>query len=331
MLRRHRPRPDRTAPGARGRPRRRRPQARTPAGPGGTRLPPHPLPDHRLRWCRWSPPQGPRVRRGRRPPQGRPPAAHHDPHPPTPALDDHDGELVHDPRDAGARMWDALVSVLSTRWTPTCHPTVTAHPPDSPSPPPWSPSRTASVWHGRPHVDMSCRWPRSVGWRVTPRSSPPSSAPVREPLDVGRAKRLVTPRDLDRPGRARPALRVPRLRPTTPDVPRPPHPTLDQRRPNQPVESGAGVRPPPPHPPPHTLGSPHPSPRPPTRIPTTTQTRHPTTLDPTPTTTRNNQRHTPVGRPMADGSLESLGCQLVTAASPPSWSPTTAGSFSSAS
>jgi hypothetical protein len=28
---------------------------------------------------------------------------------PTPAVDDRDGELVHDPRDAGARMWDALI------------------------------------------------------------------------------------------------------------------------------------------------------------------------------------------------------------------------------
>jgi hypothetical protein len=44
---------------------------------------------------------------------------------PTPAVDDHDGELVHDPRDAGARMWDALVATaqhaLDTGLPPESH------------------------------------------------------------------------------------------------------------------------------------------------------------------------------------------------------------------
>src|SRR4051812_10412402 len=44
---------------------------------------------------------------------------------PTPAVDDHDGVLVHDPRDAGARMWDALVQTaqhaLDTDLPPECH------------------------------------------------------------------------------------------------------------------------------------------------------------------------------------------------------------------
>jgi hypothetical protein len=44
---------------------------------------------------------------------------------PSPAVDDEHGDLVHDPRDAGARMWDALVAVaqhaLATDLPPDCH------------------------------------------------------------------------------------------------------------------------------------------------------------------------------------------------------------------
>src|SRR4051812_40755220 len=44
---------------------------------------------------------------------------------PAPALDDHDGEHVLDPRDGGARMWDALVTTarhaLDTQLPPQCH------------------------------------------------------------------------------------------------------------------------------------------------------------------------------------------------------------------
>ena len=44
---------------------------------------------------------------------------------PSPAVDDHDAELVHDPRDAGARMWDALIQTaqhaLDTDLPPDSH------------------------------------------------------------------------------------------------------------------------------------------------------------------------------------------------------------------
>ena len=44
---------------------------------------------------------------------------------PSPAVDDHDGDLTHDPRDHGTRMWDALVAVaqhgLDTDLPPQTH------------------------------------------------------------------------------------------------------------------------------------------------------------------------------------------------------------------
>jgi hypothetical protein len=64
--------------------------------------------------------------------------------------------------------------------------------------------------------------------------------------------RSVTPS----PGRPGPRLRVPRLRPTTTLVRRPPHPTLDPRRPHQPEQRGPALRTPPPHHPPQRLGNP---------------------------------------------------------------------------
>ena len=111
---------------------------------------------------------------------------------PAPAVDEHDGldgELVRDPRDAGARMWDALVQTAQ-------HALDTDLPPDSHG----APARlmvTTTLdslrrpgWPTTPSTSSRSR--PSGGWRVTPRSSPPSSARKSEPLDVGRAKRLVT-------------------------------------------------------------------------------------------------------------------------------------------
>ncbi len=107
-----------------------------------------------------------------------------------------------------------------------------------------------------------------------------------EPLDVGRAKRLVTAaiwvalvlRDqhCGFPGCDRPPLmcHAHHIR----------HWITGGN--NQTRQPRLAVRPPPPHPPPHTLGSPHQPPRPPPRIPTTTQTRRRKTLDPTSTTPR---------------------------------------------
>ena len=111
---------------------------------------------------------------------------------PAPAVDEHDGhdgELVRDPRDAGARMWDALVPDRAARL---------GHRPATRLP------RRTRPTHGHHHPRGTARraWPTtpstsspsppSDGWRVTPRSSPPSSAARGEPFDVGRAKRLVT-------------------------------------------------------------------------------------------------------------------------------------------
>ena len=52
---------------------------------------------------------------------------------PTPAVDEHEsGDAVRDPRDHGARLWDALRQPWpNTRWTPTGSPTPTPPPPDS--------------------------------------------------------------------------------------------------------------------------------------------------------------------------------------------------------
>ncbi len=187
-LRCHRPRPDRTPSGACGRPRRGGSEARAAAGPRGTRLPPGQIPLDRTRRSRRGPGQGPRIGRGRRPPQSRAHAA------------DRTRirrrrtrrarrELVRDPRDAGARMWDALVQTAQ-------HALDTDLPPDSHGAPARLMVTTTleslrdRAWPTTPSTSSPSR--PSDGWRVTPRSSPPSSAARGEPLDVGRAKRLVT-------------------------------------------------------------------------------------------------------------------------------------------
>ncbi len=59
-----------------------------------------------------------------------------------------------------------------------------------------------------------------------------------------------------RPRAARPRLRLPRLRPTTALVRRPPHPPLGRRRHHQPRQRGSTLRPPPPTRPPDRLGRP---------------------------------------------------------------------------
>src|SRR4051812_20116067 len=110
---------------------------------------------------------------------------------PSPAVDEHDGELVHDPRDAGARMWDALIQTAQ-------HALDTDLPPDS---------------HGAPARLMVTTTLDSLTTRMTGLADDAvnelSVATVRrlacdaeiipvvlgstgEPLDVGRAKRLVT-------------------------------------------------------------------------------------------------------------------------------------------
>jgi uncharacterized protein DUF222 len=119
---------------------------------------------------------------------------------PAPAVDDHDGDLVHDPRDHGARMWDALIQTAR-------HGLGTELPPES---------------HGAPArlmVTMTLDALRSgladtavtgvAGIGLTGDGTELSASTIRrlacdaeiipavlgthgEPLDVGRVKRLVT-------------------------------------------------------------------------------------------------------------------------------------------
>jgi hypothetical protein len=196
--------------------------------------------------------------------------------------DGHGGEplLVHDPRDAGARMWDALVGVAQ-------HALDTDLPPDSHGAPARLVVTTtlASLREGLAETavnELSVATIRRLACDAE--VIPAVLGSTGEPLDVGRAKRLVTlaiwvalvlrDRHCAFPGCDRPPLmchahhithRMTGGKTTT-------------------VESGVAVRTPPPRDPPFTVGSPDQPPRPKTRIPATTQTRHRTTPDPTPTT-----------------------------------------------
>jgi hypothetical protein len=107
---------------------------------------------------------------------------------PSPAVDDHDTGLVHDPRDAGARMWDALVTVAQ-------HALDTDLPPDSHG----APARvmvTTTLRSLREGLADSAVQELSVS--TTRRLAcdaeivPAVLGTRGEPLDVGRAKRLVT-------------------------------------------------------------------------------------------------------------------------------------------
>jgi hypothetical protein len=119
---------------------------------------------------------------------------------PTPAVDDEDGDLAHDPRDHGARMWDALIAVAR-------HAMATDLPPES---------------HGAPtRLMVTIEWDALrgrlaedgaigiVGVGLTGDGMELSASTVRRlacdaevipavlgangaPLDVGRASRLVT-------------------------------------------------------------------------------------------------------------------------------------------
>jgi hypothetical protein len=119
---------------------------------------------------------------------------------PTPAVDDERGEVVHDPRDHGARTWDALVAVAQ-------HALDTDRPPESHG----APARlTVTVaWESLEAglADSAVRGVGGVG--LTSDGTELSASTVRrlacdaevipavlgstgEVLDVGRAKRLVT-------------------------------------------------------------------------------------------------------------------------------------------
>ena len=112
---------------------------------------------------------------------------------PAPAVDPDDPTCTteKDPRDNGARMWDALVQTAQ-------HALDTNLPPESHGARPRVAVTTTSTHlrsdlgaAGRPRPVSSSRSPPSDGSPATPRSSPVLGADGKV-LDVGRAKRLVT-------------------------------------------------------------------------------------------------------------------------------------------
>jgi hypothetical protein len=119
---------------------------------------------------------------------------------PAPAVDDHHGELVHDPRDAGARMWDALVQTAQL-----C--VATDLPPDSHG----APARLLVTVDLHTLTDTLAEQAitGAVGVGLTGDGAELSAATIRrlacdaeivpvvlgthrEPLDVGRTRRPVT-------------------------------------------------------------------------------------------------------------------------------------------
>ncbi len=235
---------------------------------------------------------------------------------PAPATDPETGEEHLDPRDHGARLWDALVATaqhaLDTDLPPETHGTparllvtldhqtltndleATASPPGSARPP------TAPTYPPTP----------SAAWPVTPRLIPAVLGSHGEVLDVGRTRRLVTDTHLDRPGHPGPALHLPRLQATTTHVSGPPPHPLDIGRRNQSRQSRPALRASPPRHPPHTLGNTPQPDRPKTRIPATTHTRKPSRVDPISPQTRVAQGRHPGGgsspvRPSTDSRIRS--------------------------
>ena len=107
---------------------------------------------------------------------------------PSPAVDEHDAELVRDPRDAGARMWDALIQTAQ-------HALDTDLPPDSHG----APARlmvtttldalTTGLADDAVN-DLSVATIRRLACDAE--IIPAVLGSKGEPLDVGRAKRLVT-------------------------------------------------------------------------------------------------------------------------------------------
>ena len=120
---------------------------------------------------------------------------------PTPAVDDEDGDLVHDPRDHGARMWDALVAVAR-------HAVAIDLPPESHGAPArlmvtiaWDALRgrlaedgvigTAGVGLTGDGMELSASTVRRLACDAE--VIPAVLDSHGEPLDVGRSRRLVTP------------------------------------------------------------------------------------------------------------------------------------------
>jgi hypothetical protein len=113
---------------------------------------------------------------------------------PAPAVDDHDGHLVHDPRDAGARMWDALIATAQ-------HALDTDLPPESHGAPARLMVSTSLAELQTGLGDHAVIGTTLSGLSVATLRRLACDAEIipavlgghGEPLDVGRAKRLVTP------------------------------------------------------------------------------------------------------------------------------------------
>jgi hypothetical protein len=97
--------------------------------------------------------------------------------------DGRDGGKVHDPREGGARMWDALIATVKHAMVTTCLPSPTVHPPGCWSRSPSTPSRADSPtarspgWPVSRGPGWSCRSRPSVDWPATSSSFPSSSTP----------------------------------------------------------------------------------------------------------------------------------------------------------
>ena len=212
---------------------------------------------------------------------------------PAPAVDPDDPtrETEKDPRDAGARMWDALVATAQ-------HALDTEFPPESHGARPRV-AVTTTLEKLRTGIGEAC--PTETGLELSVAAVRrlscdadiiPGVLGLRRP---GPRRRPRPPprhgRDLDRPGPPRPALRLPRLHSATLDVPRPPHHPLGRRRHDVPGQPRAALRRTPPRRPPHPLAGP-PRPRRRTRVPTPAGRPRPhTRMDQTPAPARVRARY----------------------------------------
>ena len=150
-----------------------------------------------------------------------------------PATDPGTGEEHLDRRDHGARLWDALIATAH-------HALDTGLPPETHG----TPARLlVTLDHQTSRATSSAGTGTGVGTTADGTELPPDTlrrlacdaeiipavlGTHGEVLDVGRLRRLVTASHLDRPGRARPTLHLPRLPTATTDVPRPPPHPLGQ-------------------------------------------------------------------------------------------------------
>ena len=203
---------------------------------------------------------------------------------PAPAVDveNPDCEVVQDPRDHGARLWDALVQAcehaLATDLPPDCHgarPRVTV---------------TTSLEVLRGQIDWATLGTAASttedGLELAPSvvrrlACDADIIPVAlggkgEVLDVGRTAPPRHPAALAGRRVPGPALRVPGLHPAPDHVPRPPHHPLGRRRRDQAREPRSHVRAAPPGHPPHPVAGPDQPRRRQTGVPPTDQGRAPT-------------------------------------------------------